>query len=63
MFLQVMHRVLGDVSDAQVVMLPYAPTRRFEFAHDIFHQRRFTRPVGADDGDARTQVQSCVHAF
>eukprot|EP00982_Pelagococcus_subviridis_P010507 31003-Pelagococcus_subviridis.AAC.11 len=57
-----MHAVLRDVRYPQVMMLPHAPVRGLELAHDVLQKRRLTRPVRADDGDARGEVHARVDA-
>ena len=60
--LQVVHAVLRDVRDAQVVVLPDRARARLELAHDVLQERRLPRAVGADNRDAARERHPRVHA-
>ena len=55
--LQVVERVLGNVTDADTLVLPHsaAPLIRLNFASKALDHRRFPGAVAADTGDTRRQ--------
>ena len=53
--LDVVERVLGDVADARVRVLPDGPRRRLDLARQALDERRLAGAVGTDASHARRE--------
>ena len=56
--MQRLHRVLGEVTDAQVRVRHAVAGHRRQFAHQRLHQRGLARAVGAEQADALARLQA-----